>query len=134
MPGESKLMRSLSLRNIVLATLAASVCSAAVAAYGAESAPLGAWRTTNQCFLAIFVLTDGGHAQAAYLSGEREDNATWTWDGTTLTIMSPSFPLDRFAGHLTIDGIDADYTWHDLDRDQLNEQTCRFERTEPIRL
>jgi hypothetical protein len=128
-------MRSLGhLSAIVLATCAASLCTALGAASGAEGAPLGAWRTTNQCFLAIFVLTEGGHAQAAYLSGEREENASWSWDGSTLTITSPMFPLDRFTGHVTTDGVDADYTWHDLDRDQLNTQMCRFERVDPIRL
>jgi hypothetical protein len=134
MPREPQLMTLLArLCTFALVTSVVGL-GAAVASYAAEGAPLGAWRTTNQCFLAIFVLTQDGHAQAAYLSGEREENATWTWDGSTLTIMSPTFPLDRFTGHLTTDGIDADYTWHDLDRDQLNEQTCRFERTEPIRL
>jgi len=37
-------------------------------------------------FSPAFILTDGGHAQAAYLSGEHEDNASWTWDGSTLKI------------------------------------------------
>jgi hypothetical protein len=117
------------------------LCASGVAAFtlatsaqGAQVAPLGAWRATNDCFLAIFVITEGGKAQAAYLSGEREENATWMWDGTTLTITSPSFPLDRFSAHLTGDRVEADYTWHDLDRDQLNRQTCMFERVEPVRL
>jgi hypothetical protein len=126
-------MPSLS-RSVGLFACAAGACAIAFAAYAAESAPLGAWRTTNQCFLALFVLSQDGRAQAAYLSGEREENATWMWDGTTLTITSPMFPRDSFTGRLTTDGVDADYTWHDLDRDQLNQQTCRFERVEPIRL
>jgi hypothetical protein len=111
-------------------------CAIAQAAYAAEGAPmpLGFWRTTNQCFLALFVLGENGRAQAAYLSGEREENATWTWDGSTLTITSPTFPRDSFIGHLTSEGVEADYTWHDLDRDQLNRQTCQFERADPIRL
>jgi hypothetical protein len=127
-------MRSFSPSAIALATCAASLCGAVAAASGAEGSPIGAWRTTNQCFLAVFVLSEGGRAQAAYLSGEREENATWTWDGSTLTIMSPMFPLDRFTGHLTSDGVDADYTWHDLDRDQFNSQMCRFERVMPFKL
>ena len=55
-------------------------------------------------------------------------NAVWTWDGSTLRIASATFPLDRFTGHLANDRIEADYVWHDLDRDQLNPQTCVFER------
>jgi len=100
-------------------------------AAAAEGPPIGAWRTTNQCFLAIFVLSENGRAQAAYLSGERDENASWSWDGTVLTITSASFPLDRFSGRLTSDGIDADYTWHDLDRDEFHRQTCFFERVTP---
>ena len=126
-------MPSLS-KSLCLLACAASACAIAFAARAADGAPLGAWRTTNQCFLALFVLSQDGRAQAAYLSGEREENATWMWDGTTLTITSPTFPLDRFRGRVTTDGVDADYTWHDLDRDQFNQQTCRFERVEPVRL
>ena len=113
--------------GLAMSTLVAS-------AHGAQVAPLGAWRATNECFLAVFVLTEDGKAQAAYQSGEREENAMWMWDGTTLTITSPSFPLDRFSAHLTGDRVEADYTWHDLDRDELNRQTCMFERVEPVRL
>ena len=102
-----------------------------LAAYGAQGAPVGAWRATNECFLAAFVLTEDGRAQAAYLTGERDDNAAWTWDGSTLTIMSPTFDLDRFTGRLTNDHLEADYVWHDLDRDQLNRQACVFERFTP---
>jgi hypothetical protein len=91
----------------------------------------GAWRATNECFLAAFVLIEGGRAQSAYLSGERDDNAVWTWDGSTLRITSATFPLDRFTGHLTNDRVEADYVWHDLERDQLNSQTCVFERLAP---
>jgi hypothetical protein len=89
---------------------------------------VGAWRATNQCFLAAFILMEGGRAQAAYLSGERDDNAVWTWDGSTLRITSATFPLDRFTGHLANDRVEADYVWHDLERDQLHGQTCVFER------
>jgi hypothetical protein len=81
---------------------------------------VGAWRATNQCFLAAFILMEGGRTQAAYLSGERDDNAVWTWDGSTLRITSATFPLDRFNGHLTDDRVEADYVWHDLERDRLN--------------
>jgi hypothetical protein len=89
---------------------------------------VGAWRTTNRCFLAAFILMEGGGAQAAYLSGERDDNAVWTWNGSTLLITSATFPLDRFTGHFTNDRVEADYVWHDLERDQLHGQTCVFER------
>src|ERR1700680_1278795 len=70
------------------------------AAYAAEGAPLGAWRTTNECFLAAFVLTEDGRAHAVYMTGERDENAAWTWDGTTLTISSQTFDLDHFTGRL----------------------------------
>jgi len=93
--------------------------------------PVGAWHATNDCFLAAFVLDDGGRSEAVYLSGERDDNATWTLDGSTLTITSRVFPLDRFTGRLTNDRIEADYVWHDLARDQLNQQSCTFERFTP---
>jgi hypothetical protein len=92
---------------------------------------LGAWRATDDCFLAAFVLIEGGRAQSAYLSGERDDNAVWTWDGSTLRITSATFPLDRFSGHLRNDRVEADYVWHDLEKDQLNSQTCVFERFAP---
>jgi hypothetical protein len=89
---------------------------------------IGAWRATDECFLAAFILTGNGRTQALYLSGERDDNATWTLDGGTLTITSQAFPLDRFTGHLTNDRIEADCVWHDLAKDKLNQQTCIFER------
>jgi hypothetical protein len=91
----------------------------------------GAWRATNECFLAAFVLIEGGRAQAVYVSGERDENAAWTWDGSTLRITSATFPLDRFSGHLANDRVEADYVWHDKDRDQLNQQACMFERFTP---
>jgi len=106
----------------------------APATYSAEGAPLGFWRTTNQCFLEVFVLTEGGHAQAAYETGEQEANAAWTWDGTTLTITSPMFPEDKFTARIADDRVEADYVWHDLDRNQLNEQACVFERINARRL
>jgi hypothetical protein len=93
--------------------------------------PIGAWRTTNQCFLAGFILAGNGRAQAAYVSGERDDNAAWTLEGGTLTITSQTFPLDRFTGHLTNDRVEADYVWHDLAKDELNRQSCIFERFTP---
>jgi hypothetical protein len=92
---------------------------------------IGAWRTTNGCFLAAFTLTGNGRAQAMYLSGERDDNAAWTLDDGTLTITSPAFPLDRFTGRLINDRVEADYVWHDLAKDELNRQTCVFERFTP---
>ena len=58
----------------------------------------------------------------------------WTWDGTTLKITSPMFPEDEFTGHLANDRVEADYVWHDLDKDQLNRQSCVFEHVEAKRL
>ena len=94
---------------------------------------IGAWRATNDCFLAAFILTGNGRAQAVYLSGERDDNAAWTLDDSTLRITSQAFPLDRFTGRLTHDRVEADYVWHDLAKDELNRQTCIFERFTPFR-
>ena len=94
---------------------------------------IGAWRATNQCFLAAFLHPRDGRTQALYLSGERDNNATWTLDDGTLRITSQAFPLDRFAGHLTNDRIEADYVWHDLAKDELNQQSCIFERFTPRR-
>ena len=128
MPG---LVKTLA---IILVACGACVPAIVLAASAAQGAPIGAWRATNECFLAAFVLTEDGRAHAAYLTGERDDNAAWTWDGSTLTITSPTFDLDRFSGHLTIDHIEADYVWHDLDRDQLNRQACVFERFTPFGL
>jgi hypothetical protein len=116
---------------LFLVACGASVPVIAPVAYGAEGAPLGAWRTTNQCFLAIFLLTEDGRAKTAYLTGEQDDKAAWTWDGRTLTITSPAFDLDHFTGHLANDHIEADYVWHDLDNDKLNPQSCVFERFTP---
>jgi hypothetical protein len=112
------------IRLLVGATAACSVAAQA-------QQFVGAWRATNECFLAAFVLIEGGRAQTAYLSGERDDNAVWTWDGSTLRITSATFPLDRFTGHLANDRIEVDYVWHDLDKDQFNSQTCVFERFAP---
>jgi len=92
---------------------------------------IGAWRATNECFLAAFILTGNGRAQAVYLSGERDNNAAWTLDDGTLRITSQAFPLDRFTGRLTNDRVEADYVWHDLEKDTLNRQTCVFERFTP---
>ncbi len=125
MPGFVKML------VMILIVCGAYLLAIAPTAYAAQAAPIGAWRTTNECFLAAFVLTEGGRAQAAYLSGERDDNAAWTWDGSTLTITSPTFPLDQFAGRLTNDHVEADYVWHDFDKDELNPQACSFERFEP---
>jgi len=89
---------------------------------------VGAWRATNECFLAGFILTESGRAQAVYLSGERDDNAVWALDSGILTITSKLFPLDRFSGQSKDDRVEADYVWHNLDTDELNRQTCTFER------
>jgi hypothetical protein len=93
---------------------------------------IGAWRATDGCFLSAFILTGNGRAQAIYLSGERDDNAAWTLDDGTLSITSQAFPLDRFTGQLINDRVEADYVWHDLAKDELNRQTCIFERFTPF--
>jgi hypothetical protein len=114
----------------LVATLALSVviCALTVPAHAAERGPAGAWRTTNECFLAVFILGDGGRAAAAYLSGERDENAAWTWDGNILRITSQKFPLDSFTARVSESRIDAEYVWHDFDKDELNRQSCAFER------
>jgi hypothetical protein len=129
-------------RIVLAASVALGLCAislapparSAPAAEAAQGAPIGAWRTTNGCFLVAFLLTEGGRAQAAYMTGEQEANAAWTWDGSTLKITSPTFDLDSFAGRLTNDRLEADYVWHDLDKDQLNRQACVFERFTPLGL
>jgi hypothetical protein len=40
--------------------------------------------------------------------------------------------LDRFTGRLANNRLEADYVWHDLDKDQLNRQACVFERFTPL--
>ena len=122
------------MRSFVKTLVVILAACGAPTANAAEGAPLGAWRATNDCFLAAFILTEGGHAQAAYLSGEQENKAAWTWDGSTLKITSPTFDLDSFTGHLANDRLEADYVWHDLDKDQLNRQACVFERFMPLLL
>jgi hypothetical protein len=52
-------------------------------------------------------------------------------DGT-LRITSQAFPLDRFTGQLINDRVEADFVWHDLRKDELNRQTCIFERFTPF--
>lgn len=123
-------------KTLAAILMACGVCVPAIApvANAAEGAPIGAWRATNECFLAAFLLTEDGRAHTAYLTGEQDDNAAWTWDGSTLTITSPTFDLDRFAGRLLNGRVEADYVWHDLDRDQLNRQNCVFERFTPLGL
>ena len=123
------------LKTLVMILVAGGACvSAFPPAYSAEGAPLGAWRTTNGCFLVAFILTEGGRAQAAYRTGEQDENAAWTWEGSMLTITSRSFDLDNFTERLANDHIEADYVWHDLDKDQLNRQACVFERFTPLGL
>ena len=121
-------------KTIAMILAAASMAAVAVDAYAAEAAPIGAWRTTNECFLAVFVVVDNGSARAAYMSGERDDEAAWTWDGTTLKIISATFPMDSFTAHLANDRLEADYVWHDLDKDMLNRQNCIFEKVVQFRL
>ena len=117
---------------MMLIASGAYMLSIAPGAYAAEGAPLGAWRTTNDCFLAAFVLTEDGRARAVYMTGERDENAAWTWDGSALSITSKTFDLDRFTGRLANNRLEADYVWHDLDKDQLNRQACVFERFTPL--
>ena len=126
MPGFAKAL------VMMLTAWGAYVLSIATGAYAAEGAPLGAWRTTNDCFLAAFVLTEDGRARAVYMTGERDENAAWTWDGSALSISSKTFDLDRFTGRLANNRLEADYVWHDLDKDQLNRQACVFERFTPL--
>ena len=97
-------------------------------ASAAQQAPVGAWETTNQCFLVGFILRDGGRAQAAYLTGEQDDNAAWVWDGSALNITSRIFDLDSFSGRFVNNRIEAEYVWHNQDTNQLNRQSCAFER------
>ena len=120
-------------KTLVATLLSCGACAPAIVsvAYAAEAAPIGPWRATNDCLLAAFVLNAGGQAQTAYLTGEHDDNAAWTWDGSTLKITSPTFDLDTFSGHLKNDHIEADYVWHDLDKNELNRQACVFERFSP---
>jgi hypothetical protein len=122
--------------RLLIGLVAGLVCSAPIAlpAQGADGAPLGFWRATNDCFLAVFLLGENGHAQTAYQSGEQDANGGWTWDGTTLKITSPMFPLDEFTAHVASDRVEAEYAWHDLERDQLNRQSCVFEHVEAQRL
>ena len=123
-------------KTLVTILVAGAACVPAFppAAYAAQAAPIGAWRTTNGCFLVAFILTEGGRAQAAYMTGEQDENAAWTWDGSMLKITSRSFDLDNFTGRVAHDHIEADYVWHDLDKDQLNRQACVFERFTPLGL
>ena len=100
--------------------------------HAAQNAPLGAWESTNQCFLVGFLLSENGHAQAAYMTGEQDDNAVWSWDGSMLTITSRIFDLDSFTGRLVNDRIEADYVWHNQDTNQLNRQSCAFQRFTPF--
>jgi hypothetical protein len=103
------------------------------AAYAAQPAPLGAWRTSNGCFLTAFFLSENGGARAVYLSGESDDYAAWTWEDGILKIISQDYPLDSFSGRLTNDHVEAEYVWHDFDRDELNPQSCIFEKFTPPR-
>ena len=121
-------------KTLVKILVACGACVPAIgpAAYAAEGAPIGAWRATNECFLAAFLLTEDGRARTAYLTGEQDDKAAWTWDGSTLKITSQTFDLDSFTGRFTNDHVEADYVWHDLDKDQLNRQACVFERLTPL--
>ena len=119
------------LRLLPLAAFLVGICGS-VSAQQAP-APIGAWQTTNGCFLAAFLVAEGGHAEALYQSGEEDNKAAWTWDGRTLSIASKTFPLDQFSGQLTDGKMKADYVWHDLDQDKLNRQACEFDYFTPLR-
>ena len=120
------------LGGLVISAVCAS--SMTTTAHSADGAPVGFWRATNDCFLAVFLIGANGHAQTAYQSGEQDDNGAWTWDGTTLKITSPMFPQDEFTAHVASDRVEAEYVWHDLERDQLNRQSCVFEHVDAQRL
>ena len=123
------------MRRCALVIAACSIAATNVlAADVTPDPPLGAWRTTNDCFLAAFILSDGGRTLAAYMSGEKDDKAGWSWDGATLTITSPTFDKDSFSGRLVGERLEADYVWHDLDKDELHKQACAFERFSPFGL
>jgi hypothetical protein len=102
------------------------------AADDTRDAPTGVWQTTNDCFLAAFVLIEDGRAQAVYSTGQRDENAIWTWADGVLRIVSLSFPSGRFTGHLTKDRLEADYIWNDSQRGRQARQACVFERYNPI--
>jgi hypothetical protein len=135
-PGDDEPRGVLNIGELVMRSLPQllavllSIC--ALSAHAADTAPVGAWRTTSGCFMLAFILTDGGRAQAVYMTGEEDENAAWTWDGTTLKITSKMFDLDMFSAHLANDELQADYVWHDLDNDKLNTQACTFERFTPF--
>src|SRR5579864_4431086 len=133
MQGHLPMPSLVKMRGVALAGCAC-LGAAGSAAHAAGGAPLGAWRTTNGCFLVAFILNEGGRAQAAYMTGEQDDNAAWNWDGATLTITSRTFDLDTFAGRLADNQLEADYVWHNLDNNRLNRQACVFERFTPFGL
>jgi hypothetical protein len=116
------------MRKLAAALVLAACAGGAMKTSAADTAPAGAWRATNDCFLFAFLLADDGHVEAAYMTGEADTHARWSWDGTTLTITSTQFDKDSFSGRVVGDRIEADYVWHDLDKDQLNRQACTFER------
>ncbi len=120
-------------KTLAMMLVACGVSTPAIVS-AADGAPVGAWRTTNDCFLAAFFLSEGDRAQAVYISGEKDDDAAWAWDGRVLTITSPAFPKDSFSARLMNDQVQADYVWHDTDKDELNKQACIFEHTKMFRL
>ena len=116
--------------------LAIGLVALATGAYAAVGAPVGFWRATNDCFLAVFLLGENGHAQAAYTSGEQEQKRY-----VDLARHPPSDHRSQRSLRARIDGTDpandrveAEYVWHDLDKDQLNRQSCVFEHVEAKRL
>jgi len=115
-------IRAFALAGLFLATQTA---------VAAESSPVGAWRAAGDCFLSAFNLRPDGRAETRYLSGERDDNARWTYEGGILAITSEVFRADTFEGGISGDRIDAEFTWHDVDRDELFPQDCAFDRFIP---
>jgi hypothetical protein len=121
-------MRAAGLRGTVALM---ALLSFAGPATSAANPLLGTWRSTNRCFLAAFLLTEDGRAQAVYLSGESDDDASWSWDGTMLKIVSRKFPLDGFDARPVEDRLEADYVWHERETDAYHREPCVFERLTP---
>jgi hypothetical protein len=125
--GEAMASRLKAPGAIAAASIAAWLVSMSMT-HAAEGAPTGAWRTVNECFLAMFLLTPDGAARTIYMTGEADNSALWTWDGMTLRIVSRTFDLDKFTARFTNDRVEADYVWHDNDKNELHTQSCTFER------
>ena len=122
-------MQGLKFAIVALFVMSATVANAADDA--PPGPPLGPWRTTNDCFLSAFNVLADGHVETVYLNGERDGRAHWSFEDGTLTISSGLFPEDSFEGVVMGDIIEAEFVWHDFDRDELNPQQCIFRRFIP---